>query len=289
MANLLITGANGQVGQELRALAPHYPHVFFFTDHATLDITDLGAIEHFISTHDIEVIINAAAYTAVDRAETEPEHADAINHRAIAHLASLSKHYGITLIHISTDYIFDDPHRTTPYREDETPSPQSIYGQSKLAGENALRAIAPDHSLIVRTSWVYSPYGNNFVKTMLRLGRERQTLGVVNDQIGSPTYAYDLARTLFELIPHLTHQGTQTYHYTNEGSISWYTFAQAIMHEAKLPCTIHPITTAEYPTPAKRPSYSVLDTTRIRHMLGLSLPHWRDSLRQCLHRLGEIE
>jgi len=287
MANVLVTGANGQLGSEIKALRAEYPHyTFFFTCKEDLDITNQEAIAFTCKANHITHIINCAAYTAVDKAESEPEKAEAINHLGARNLALTCKALNIRLAHISTDYVFDGKHYK-PYTPEDTPNPQGVYGQSKLRGEEAIREVAPSNTLIIRTAWVYSAFGNNFVKTMLRLGREREGLGVVYDQVGAPTYAKDLAKAILDILPHLNNPKPKTYHYSNEGVLSWYDFAKEIMRMAKLPCKVNPIPTTEYPTPASRPHYSLLDKTPFKSDFHSTIPYWKDSLDMCLKALGE--
>jgi len=284
--NILVTGANGQVGSELRELSSNYQYSFFFTDKETLDITNEEAIKNFITENSINVIINCAAYTAVDKAQSEQELSDKINHLAVKNLAMLSNEFRIKLIHISTDYVFDGTN-FKPYNEDDVTNPQSVYGKTKLDGEKAMQEINPKNSIIIRTSWVYSYYGANFVKTMIRLGKEKVSLGVIFDQVGTPTYAKDLAKTILDIIPKIQNSNVEIYNYSNEGVLSWYDFAKEIMLMAKLPCQINPIETFQYPTPAKRPHYSLLNKTKIKSTFNIEIPYWKDSLDDCLRRLRE--
>lgn len=286
MSNVLVTGSNGQVGSEIRAFHDEYPYNFFFTDRATLDITDTAAIEKFIEENKIDTIINCAAYTAVDKAESDEANADAINHLAVKNFALTCKQKNIKLIHISTDYVFDGKNYK-PYIETDATAPNGVYGATKLKGEEALLHVGPKNSIIIRTSWVYSSFGANFVKTMLRLGREKEVLGVIYDQVGTPTYARDLAKTILEILPHIKNEKTEIYHYSNEGVTSWYDFAKEIMRMAKLPCKINPIETKEYPTPAQRPHYSLLNKSKIKNEFGITISYYKDSLDECLKILGE--
>lgn len=282
MYNILVTGANGQLGSEIKELAEGNPqHHFFFTDEDTLDITDKKVIVLFIQENKITAIINCAAYTAVDKAESEPELADRINHLAVQHLAEAAKVYECKFIHISTDYIFDGTNYK-PYNETDKPNPHSIYGSTKLAGELAMKKISPENAIIIRTSWVYSSFGNNFVKTMLRLGKERDQLNVVSDQIGTPTYAADLARAILNILPKLENREVELFHYSNEGVCSWYDFAKAIFEIEGLPTEVNPIETWQYPTPTERPFYSVLNKTKIKEVFQLEIPYWKDSLNKSL-------
>ena len=284
--NILVTGSNGQVGSELRELSSNYPYAFFFTDRNSIDITDKESIRNYCQINNINVIINCAAYTAVDKAETDELNADLVNRKAVKKLSLIAKELNIKLIHISTDYVFDGK-AYKPYCEEFQTNPQSVYGKTKLDGENEMININPHNSIIIRTSWVYSSYGNNFVKTMLRLGKEKESLGVIFDQVGTPTYAKDLARAILDIIPKINNQKVEIYNYSNEGVLSWYDFAKEIMRMAKLNCTINPIETYQYPTPAKRPHYSLLNKSKIKSTFNIEIPYWKDGLDDCLKRLGE--
>ena len=284
--NILVTGSNGQVGSELQALSKNYEYNFFFTDRDTLDIRDKEAIKNFTQENSINVIINTAAYTAVDRAEENKESADSVNHLATKYLAEIAKEQKSKLIHISTDYVFNGEN-FQPYTEDDTTNPSGVYGATKLEGEKAMQEINPKDSIIIRTSWVYSSFGANFVKTMLRLGKERDSLGVIYDQVGSPTYARDLAKAILDIIPNIKNEKVAIYNYSNEGVLSWYDFSKEIMKMAKIECEINPIETKEYPTPAKRPHYSLLNKSKIKEEFGITIPYWKDSLDECLTTLGE--
>ncbi|PHM17941.1 MAG: dTDP-4-dehydrorhamnose reductase [Sulfuricurvum sp. PD_MW2] len=289
MNNILVTGTNGQLGHEIQNLSLKYPHYSFtFTDRTALDLSDLRATEDFFKGKRFDAIINCAAYTAVDKAESEDELADTINHRFVSMLAKIAKRDDSKLIHISTDYVFNgQSHR--PYIENDPTEPQGIYGKTKCAGEKAILEISPKNTIILRTSWVYSAYGNNFVKTMLRLGRERNSLGVIFDQVGTPTYARDLASVILEIIPKIDNQAPELYHYSNEGVASWYDFAKAIFELSGITCEVNPINTDQYPTPASRPHYSVLNKSKIKNDFNLTIAYWRDSLQSCLKALGENE
>ncbi len=286
MANILVTGANGQVGSELQSLSGAYEDNFYFTDRDSLDITDKEAVERFIAENAIDTIINAAAYTAVDNAENDKENADRVNHLAVKYLAEIAKANNIKLVHISTDYVYDGKNYR-PYTEDDATAPNGVYGATKLAGEKAMLAINPVHSIIIRTSWVYSSFGANFVKTMLRLGKERDSLGVIFDQVGTPTYARDMAQAILDILPEIKNEQVEVYHYSNEGVLSWYDFAKEIMNMAKIECEINPIETKEYPTPATRPHYSLLNKSKVKKAFGITIPYWKDSLDACLKILGE--
>ena len=284
--NILVTGSNGQVGSEIKELASNYPYNFFFTNRSNIDITNKDDIRNFCQTNSINVIINCAAYTAVDKAQSDIENADLVNRKAVKKLSIVAKELNIKLIHISTDYVFDGKN-FKPYVEEFQTNPQSVYGKTKLDGENELLDINPLNSIIIRTSWVYSYYGNNFVKTMLRLGKEKEELGVIFDQIGTPTYAKDLAITILNIIPQIENSKVEIYNYSNEGVLSWYDFAKEIMKMAKLNCKINPIETYQYPTPAKRPHFSLLNKSKIKSKFNLEIPYWKDGLDDCLKRLGE--
>jgi len=286
MTNVLVTGSNGQVGSEIRALSDNYDYNFFFTDRETLDITNESDIRTFIDDNKINTIINAAAYTAVDKAEDDKENADKVNHLAVKYLASAAKERDIKLIYISTDYVFDGK-SYKPYNEDDTTNPNGVYGKTKLDGEKVLQEINPFNSIIIRTSWVYSSFGANFVKTMLRLGKEKNELGVIFDQVGTPTYAKDLAQAILDILPKVKNGKVEIYNYSNEGVLSWYDFAKEIMRIAKLDCKIKPIETKEYPTPATRPHYSLLNKSKIKTEFNLTIPYWKDSLDKCLTIMGE--
>ena len=284
--NVLVTGSSGQVGNEIKAISSDYSYNFFFTDRNNIDITSKDSIKEFCKTNNINVIINCAAYTAVDKAQSDEINADLINRKAVKKLALVSQELNIKLIHISTDYVFDGKN-FKPYCEEFQTNPQSIYGKTKLDGENEMRDINPKNSIIIRTSWIYSYYGNNFVKTMLRLGKEKEELGVIFDQIGTPTYAKDLAKIILDIVPQIDNQKVEIYNYSNEGVLSWYDFAKEIMKMAKLNCKINPIETYQYPTPAKRPHFSLLNKSKIKSTFNIEIPYWKDGLDDCLRRLGE--
>ena len=282
MYNILITGASGQLGSELQAIAGQYDYVFHFKNSNALDITNHELFEQFVVDYKINVIINCAAYTAVDKAESEPELANAINHLAVKNMAEVAKAQQIKLVHISTDYVFDGTNYK-PYVETDATNPQSVYGQTKLDGELAIQAVNPSNSIILRTSWVYSKYGNNFVKTMLRLAETKDELSVVADQIGSPTNAADLAKAILTILPQLENVFPEIYHYSNEGVCSWYDFAKAIFEDKGISIKINPIQSIEYSTPAKRPYYSLFKKTKIMEFENLKNYHWRDSLKKINH------
>jgi dTDP-4-dehydrorhamnose reductase len=281
-----VTGSNGQVGSEIRELSQNFTYNFFFTDRTNLDIISKDSIKNFCQTNNINVIINCAAYTAVDKAESDVENADLVNRKAVKKLALVSEKLNIKLIHISTDYVFDGKN-FKPYIEEFQTNPQGVYGKTKLDGENEMRDINPRNSIIIRTSWVYSSFGNNFVKTMLRLEKEKEELGVIFDQVGTPTYARDLAKTILDIIPQINNNKVEIYNYSNEGVLSWYDFAKEIMKMAKLNCKINPIETFQYPTPAIRPHFSLLNKSKIKSTFNIEIPYWKDSLDECLKIIGE--
>lgn len=289
--NILITGADGQLGNELRSLAPSHPeHRFIFTDRPELDITHAAAISRMVQQESVQCIINCAAYTQVDRAEDDEATADLINHRAVANLAAAAAAADALLVHVSTDYVFGGSGGNTPYSEQDAPAPLGAYGRTKLAGEQAARA-AGCRCIILRTAWLYSAYGANFVKTMRRLMAERSELQVVFDQVGSPTYAADLAAAILQILAApLAAEQLGTYHYTNEGVCSWYDFALAIRELSGLQqCSVRPCRSWEFPAKVQRPAFSVLDKAAARRAFGLSIPHWRDALARCIAELTRSE
>lgn len=285
MHKILVTGSNGQLGSEIRSLSADYSYQFLFTDVQDLDITDRNALHQFLVENKVNTILNCAAYTAVDRAEDDFQTADKVNHLAVKYLAEESKTLGITLIHISTDYVFNGK-AFMPYKENDLTDPQSVYGTTKRAAEKEMISLQIPNSIIIRTSWVYSAYGNNFVKTMRRLGAEKEHINVISDQIGSPTYAKDLAACMLDILPKIANSKTQIYHFSNEGVSSWYDFAVAIMEMSGLACEVIPIPSSQYPTPAKRPFYSVMDKSKIKKEFGIKIPHWKESLKECLDLLA---
>ena len=281
--NILITGCNGQLGNEMQLLEAKNPqHTYFNTDVEELDITDRETVCAFVEHNQIDGIVNCAAYTAVDKAEDNQELCDMLNHVAPGYLAEAIERRGGWLIQISTDYVFDGTNHT-PYVETDPVCPNSVYGRTKLAGEEAAQRDC-SRTMIIRTAWLYSTFGNNFVKTMIRLGNERPQLGVIFDQIGTPTYARDLAVCIMTAI----NQGVKpgVYHFSNEGVISWYDFTKAIHRLAGITtCTVRPLHTSEYPTPAARPHSSVLDKTKIKQAYGIEIPYWEESLAECVKQL----
>lgn len=271
----LITGSNGQLGTELSKLLPEA----LLTDVADLDITDEAAVKAYVEMHNVDTIINCAAYTAVDKAEDDEELAAKININGPRNLAKS----GAKVVHVSTDYVFDGlGHK--PYQPEDDARPISVYGCTKLAGEQEVLKYAKE-AVIIRTAWLYSPYGNNFVKTMRRLGAERESLNVVADQIGTPTYAADLARVIVQILPQISEANKGVYHFTNEGVCSWYDFARKIMELSGLNCKVNPIPSAAYPTKATRPFYSVLDKSKIKQTFNIKIEHWEEGLKQCLKQL----
>lgn len=283
--NILITGCNGQLGNELQLLEKNYSeHTFFNTDVHELDITNAEAIDKFVSSNNIDIIINCAAYTAVDKAESNKELCQLLNAEAPAYLAkAISKRNG-WMIQVSTDYVFDGT-KNTPYVETDSPCPNSVYGSTKLDGEKAVEQ-ACKNTMIIRTAWLYSSFGNNFVKTMMRLGKEQEELNVIFDQIGTPTYARDLAVAIMTAVEKGIVPGI--YHFSNEGVISWYDFTKAIHRLSGITsCHVRPIHTEEYPTAATRPHYSVLDKTKIKKTYGIEIPYWEDSLAECINILNK--
>jgi dTDP-4-dehydrorhamnose reductase len=283
MKNILVTGANGQLGSEIRFLSENFEGFkFFFTDVEELDITDFDKIDDFINQNNINYIVNCAAYTAVDKAEDEPEKSFLLNATAPGYLAKAANKNKAFLVHVSTDYVFDGK-GNLPINEEVQTSPNSVYGNTKLEGEKLIAENTDDY-MIIRTAWLYSPHGGNFVKTMLKYGKERGRLNVVFDQVGTPTYALDLAKVILDII----HKGTKTgvYHYSNEGVISWYDFAVSIIENAGVDCKVEPIYSHEFPAKANRPVFSVLDKRKIKTEFDIEVPYWLDSLKDCLIRLN---
>jgi dTDP-4-dehydrorhamnose reductase len=285
MKQILVTGANGQLGRELQRLSPNYPDFrFHFTDVDNLDICRIADIEDFLGKNHIDIIINCAAYNNVDGAEKEAEEAFLINSIAVKYLAQLAEKNNIFFIHISTDYVFDGMNHI-PYKESDQPNPLSTYARSKHEGETQVSNTL-ERAMIIRTSWLYSVYGNNFVKTILKHAKQKKQLKVVCDQVGTPTYSSDLAGTIISLIPHCKEiNEIKILHYSNEGVASWYDFAKAIIDISGIECNIIPVPTKEYPLPARRPFFSILDKSMIKTMLNIDIPYWRDSLRECLSKM----
>ena len=288
LPTILVTGANGQLGCEIKTIAPKFPQYhFLFVSKKELAIDDFAALTKYFAANNFFCCINCAAYTAVDKAEAEKDKAFVVNAEAAGNLAKLCKQYNCQLIHISTDYVFNG-NTPVPHKETDATSPVSVYGASKLKGEVFVLQNNPS-SIIIRTSWLYSSFGNNFVKTMLRLMKEKESLNVVNDQLGCPTYAADLATAIMQMIS----SGKAPlmpgiYHYANAGVTNWYTFAMTIKELTHSNCRINPIPTSQYPTAAKRPQYSVLDTTKIQQTFDITIPDWKASLQNCLGILGSV-
>lgn len=282
MKSICLLGASGQLGKAILEEASFLNQLNFITpDSAQLNLLDKNSIQNYFSNRFFDVIINCAAYTAVDLAETESEKNNALNHLALAYLEEF---VNAPIIHVSTDFVFDGS-QSLPYKETDSTNPLQAYGKSKLLGEACIQ-----NGVIIRTSWLYSVYGNNFVKTMLRLGKEREQIHVVANQLGSPTYANDLALVILNFANNYSFNGKkEIFHYSNEGIASWYDFAQSIMEYANLSCKVMPIPAANYPTPAQRPHYSVMDKTKIKESLSIEIPYWRESLHTCIEKLKNHE
>lgn len=292
MKNILVTGAYGQLGNEVRILSANYPEYnFMFTDVDSLDITDKDELIDFVTGNDIRYIINCAAYTAVDKAEDDAELCEKINAAAVKNLGLAAAEAGAGIIHVSTDYVFDGT-SCRPYTEDMPTKPCSVYGKTKLKGEKNLLKACPN-AIIIRTAWLYSPFGNNFVKTMIKLGSERESLNVIFDQVGTPTYAEDLADAILKAMDqtiNTDHDKGGVYHFSNEGVCSWYDFTIKIHEIAGIKtCKVNPIETKDYPTKAARPHYSVLNKTKIKQAFNITIPHWEASLKNCIKELSEQE
>jgi dTDP-4-dehydrorhamnose reductase len=286
---ILVTGSNGQLGQELRQLSQKHPvHEFIFTDILELDITNRQSVDQFFKDHKPETVINCAGYTAVDKAETDLSLAFELNGASVGHLAMNASKAGAIFIHISTDFVYDG-NKNTPYVEEDRVNPQSVYAKSKYQGElETMKHVS--RGFILRTSWLYSEFMNNFVKTIIVKGGERGHLNVVYDQVGTPTYARDLADAILKILPALKNQnGVEIYNYSNEGVVSWYDFANAIVEFSGIKCEISPILTEQYPLPAARPAYSVMNKAKFRQKFGIEIPFWRDSLRECIQKITNYE
>ncbi|WP_319380112.1 dTDP-4-dehydrorhamnose reductase [Thiomicrorhabdus sp.] len=284
---ILVIGKNGQLGMSFQKLARRYHRCeFIFTDRDEINLLESNSLDSFFKDNSFDIVINCAAYTAVDKAETEVKIADQINHLAVMHLAELCRQKDVVLIHVSTDYVFSGK-GFQPYVESDPVAPQCVYGETKLKGEQAIGKIKPK-GCIIRTSWVYSEFGNNFVKTMLKLGQDRDELSVIFDQIGSPTYAEDLARTIMTLLQASDRfiGEPEIFHFSNEGVCSWFDFAKAIFELSEIECKVSPIETRDYPTPATRPHYSLMNKAKIKQAFGVEIPYWRDSLMACLNELS---
>ena len=286
---ILVTASTGQLGREIVELGSKFERLdFTFLKRSILDLSNLEAVENYFEHNKFDAIINTAAYTAVDKAEEEIEAAKAINTDFVKKLAEIAKKNTIQLIHISTDYVFDGKNYQ-PYSENDPTAPQGIYGRTKLDGEDAIIALNPANSVIIRTSWLYSSFGSNFVKTMLTLGEEKNELGIIFDQIGTPTYAKDLAMVILEGIhsSKFKNKSCEIYHYSNEGVCSWYDFAKEIFNLSNIDIKVNPIETKDYPTPAKRPNYSILNKSKIKNEFNINIPYWKDSLKECLESLKD--
>jgi dTDP-4-dehydrorhamnose reductase len=286
---ILVTGANGQVGQELQFLASQFPDFeFVFANREVLDIADNAAIDALFEANKFTYCVNCAAYTAVDKAEEEEDLARKINTEAVENLAKACKKFGTQFIHISTDYVYHSETINRPYREDDVTNPQCVYAATKLEGDLIATQLL-ENAIILRTSWVYSSFGNNFVKTMIRLGEKLDSLRVIYDQIGTPTYARDLAYGILKIIEKIESKTVQNYggiyHFSNEGVTSWYDFALAIFEDKNIDIAVTPIETKDYPTPAKRPHFSLMNKEKVRSTFGLEIPHWKEALGSCLDLL----
>ena len=288
--NILVTGANGQLGNEMRIVAKNSADNYIFTDVAELDITNAEAVEKMVMDNDVKVIVNCAAYTNVDKAEDDSEFAEILNAKAAENLAVAMKKNDGLLVHVSTDYVFGGTKNNTPCKEDEPANPTGVYGVTKLHGEQAIMATGC-HYIIIRTAWLYSEFGKNFLKTMLNLTATKPQLKVVFDQVGSPTYAYDLALAIFDIVENRKYEGNDgVYHYSNEGVCSWFDFTKMIAEYAgNTQCDIQPCHSDEFPSKVVRPSYSVLDKTKIKATFGTVVPYWTDSLKVCMNNLKNME
>ena len=284
--NILVTGKNGQLGSEINYISSNteHSHNLIFTDSVEGDITDIKKLQKLFSTHKLDIVINCAAYTAVDKAESDIERAFEVNGKGVQNLVDICSEHDCKLIHISTDYVFNGS-ANAPYQPYDPVSPLGVYGASKRKGEEAILN-SNTNAIIIRTSWVFSSFGGNFVKTMLRFGKEREELNVVDDQIGCPTYAFDLAKACIQITESNNWtKGVSIYHFSNSGEISWFTFAEEIMNLAKLNCRINPIPSIDYPTPVERPKYSVLDTRSIQENFNITPRTWNEALKDCLNRI----
>lgn len=286
MIHVLITGANGQLGSELDVIGSDFPMIkFISTTKSSLNICDYKTVEAVVIKNKIDVIINCAAYTDVDLAEVNQELADAVNYRAVKNLGLISKEHQVKLIHISTDYVFDG-NDSIPYKESDRVNPQCVYGASKMKGEKVLLNINPKNSVIIRTSWLYSSFGKNFVKTILKLSVEKEHISVVSDQWGAPTYALDLARTILKILPFINNENVEIYHYTNDGVCSWFEFAKKIIELSKQTCEVVPVTSAQFNAAVNRPKYSVLEHSKIKNKFKMQIPNWEESLKKYLEVQG---
>ena len=291
---ILITGKNGQLGKSINKIIDEKSNVnlfnndFIFTGREELDLENIESIKSFFRVNEFDIIINCAAYTKVDEAEKNKKQANLINHLAVKELAKIAYHKNVKLIHISTDFVFNGL-KKKPYTENDAKSPLNIYGETKLAGELAIISTMPFNSIIIRTGWVYSEFGNNFVKTILNLATKSNTLDIVSDQIGTPTYAYDLAHSILHIVSSenflQNEKPTAIFHYSNEGESSWYEFAKEVISISGINCHLNPINTEDYPLPAKRPKYSILSKKKISQEYALNIHHWKDALKACLKNL----
>jgi dTDP-4-dehydrorhamnose reductase len=280
MTTILITGSRGQLGNEMQQAAVQYPaYKFIYTDVAELDICDKAALNSFVKTNEVDVIVNCAAYTAVDKAEEDVELCYKINSEAVRNIGEVAAENNAKVVHVSTDYVFDGTNHV-PYSEEQAVCPATVYGKSKLAGEEALLSVCPQ-SVILRTAWLYSSFGNNFVKTMMKLGTERDSLSVIFDQVGTPTYAADLADAILKLLSHEVFV-PGIYHFSDEGVCSWYDFTKSIHRIAGITCDVKAIETKDYPAKTPRPHYSVLNKAKIKNTYGIAIPHWEESLVRCI-------
>ncbi len=282
---ILVTGANGQLGNEIKLISRKHSDIhFYFTDVDELDITQIIHVENFLKENPVDIIINCAAYNAVDKAEEDEESAFMINSIAVKYFSQLAFEKKIFLIHVSTDYVFDGI-KNMPYTESDIVNPLSVYARSKQEGESQIQSTLK-RGIIIRTSWLYSEYGSNFVKTIIKFAKDRDALNVVCDQVGTPTYAKDLAEVIFKLIPRTNKiREVEIYHYSNEGVASWYDFAKAIVEISGINCQIKPVETKNYPLPAHRPFFSILNKSKIKKFLDIDIPYWRESLKDCLQNL----
>lgn len=285
MENILVTGAQGQLGKSIQAISQEFPkYQILFKDRKSLDITNKELVKNFIKKNNISTIVNAAAFTQVDLAEDEADKANLINSFGTKNLAEIAKELNVKLIHISTDYVFNGK-KNVPYVEQDETNPESIYGKSKLSGEQAIKKVNPAGSVIIRTSWLYSEFGSNFVKTILKLSFEKDEIKVVHDQVGSPTYAIDLAEFIMKIIPKIKNKDTEIYHFSNIGYCSWYDLAVKIVEVANSNCKVLPIPSSQFPTKAIRPKYSVLNTNKAFQTFGIKNRNWKEGLNQCLNKL----
>lgn len=283
--NVLVTGSKGQLGLEISDLRSQFSQYhFFLTDVDELNITDFKAVENYVIEHEINVLVNCAAYTNVDGAEDAFEIANSINTIAVKNLGEITKKHHLKFIHISTDYVFDGTSEN-PYRETDIANPQSVYGVTKFKGEETLRMLQLENAVIIRTSWLYSVHGNNFVKTILKLSAEKEELNVVNDQIGSPTYAKDLAFVILKIIPEIKNNVVKTYHYSNSGSCSWFQFAEAIVELSNQKCKVLPVSSTQFKSKASRPDFSLLNTEKIQEEFAITIPNWKNSLKKCINSI----